>query len=79
MTHITCHALDAVGGHHAAGVQVTLTRLSPQGARKVLFDQATDQEGRLHLSVDLGAEEAGVVCELVFDTGAYWPLQPAPG
>lgn len=71
MTHITCHALDAVAGRHAAGVRVTLTRLDADGERRLLFDQATDAEGRLHLSVDLGPEAPGALCELVFDTGAY--------
>lgn len=78
MTHITCHALDAVGGRHAAGVRVTLSRLGPDGQRRVLFDQATDAEGRLHLTVDLGADTPGAVCELVFDTGAYLAAAGGP-
>lgn len=78
MTHITCHALDAVGGRHAAGVQVTLSRLEPDGQRRVLFDQPTDAEGRLHLAVDLGADTPGALCELVFDTGAYLAAAGGP-
>lgn len=78
MTLITCHALDAAAGRHAAGVRITLWRLDPDGQRRLLFDQATDAEGRLHLAVDLDAELPGVVCELVFDTGAYLAASKGP-
>lgn len=73
MTLITCHALDAVSGHHAAGLRVRLTIVRNNEAdRELLFDLTTDEGGRLHVPVDLArAAAAGERCEICFELGTY--------
>ncbi|TNF59829.1 MAG: hypothetical protein EP306_10105 [Burkholderiales bacterium] len=77
MTMITCHALDAVSGHHAAGLRVRLMLVRDNETdRELLFDLATDEGGRLHVPVDLGPAAAdGDRCEICFELGAYVACQ----
>lgn len=73
MTLITCHALNAVTGQHAAGLQATLS-FTPDGqtGKQFLLDACTDENGRLHVSVDLQrAIDAKASCELCFEVGSY--------
>jgi 5-hydroxyisourate hydrolase len=62
MAGITTHVLDTALGKPAAGLHITLRR-----GDEVLFDGATDNDGRARL---LAVAEAGVYA-LTFDTGEY--------
>lgn len=64
MAGMTTHVLDTAAGKPAAGLRITLRR-----GDAVLFDGATDHDGRARL---LDANEAGEYA-LTFDTGAYNP------
>ena len=65
MTHLSTHVLDAVTGHPAAGVAITLT--GPDGTE--LATAATDDDGRV---ADLCPDAAAGVHRLRFDTAAYF-------
>ena len=64
MAGITTHVLDTAKGKPAAGMRVTLRR-----GDSVIFDGATDNDGRARL---MEKAEPGTY-ELTFDTGAYNP------
>jgi len=64
MAGITTHVLDTANGRPAAGVRLTLTR-----DENVLFDGATDADGRARL---LDRAEPGTY-RLTFATGDYNP------
>jgi 5-hydroxyisourate hydrolase len=66
MAGITTHVLDTAKGRPAAGVRVTLRR-----GDEILFDGATDQDGRARI-LDPGRVEA-TTYRLTFDTAGYNP------
>ena len=72
MATLTTHVLDSMNGIHAAGVGVTLHRISPSGERSLLFKAVTDADGRLRESLALEPADAGVTCELVFQVADYF-------
>ncbi|MCZ4315545.1 hydroxyisourate hydrolase [Comamonadaceae bacterium G21597-S1] len=79
MFTISCHALDAVRGTHAAALGVTLRRCRPDGLHDVVFTHATDAGGRLLQSVDLDTpSQANHDYELVLAVADYWAAQDAP-
>jgi 5-hydroxyisourate hydrolase len=64
MAGITTHVLDTAKGRPAAGMRVVLQR-----GEEVLFDGATDGDGRARV---LAPEETRPgVYRITFDTGAY--------
>jgi len=79
MPTISCHALDAVQGTHAAGLGVTLRRCHAGAPADVVFAHATDAGGRLLQSVepDTCVDPADEY-ELVLAVADYWAAQPAP-
>lgn len=70
MAIVSSHALDAVRGHHAAGLKVRLQRLDP-GAPVTLFDTATDDGGRLVQQVELDPRHRDAQYELSFGVGEF--------
>lgn len=70
MAIISSHALDAVRGHHAAGLKVRLQRLDP-GAPVTLFDTATDDGGRLVQQIDIDPRHRDAQYELSFGVGEF--------
>jgi 5-hydroxyisourate hydrolase len=79
MVTISCHALDAVRGVHAAALGVTLRCCHPDGPATVVFSHATDAGGRLLQPVDLRTPaQAGNDFELALAVADYWAAQPSP-
>ena len=78
MATVSTHILDSQSGAHAAGVGVALYRIEPNGARTLLFDAATDAGGRLRQTLPADGCEAGMRCELVFQSADYFAAQPTP-
>ena len=69
---LTTHVLDTSQEGPAAGVDVTLQKITPDGSRTELTRGTTNNDGRIDEPL-LTAEqmEAGTY-ELVFDVGAYY-------
>ena len=70
MSGITTHVLDTARGRPAAGVGVTLERLSDGARWDVAGAGRTDDDGRLRTLLE-GAASPGLY-RLVFDTAAYF-------
>lgn len=81
MATISCHALDAARGSHAAGLGVTLRRCHAGAPADVVFANTTDAGGRLLQSVQPDpCVEPAQEYELVLAVADYWAAQPAlPG
>ena len=81
MAIVSSHTLNSVDGTHAAGIAVTLTRVASDGTRKLLFETATDDGGRLMQEIDPGEILPGVTYELVLRTAPYFAALglPRPG
>ena len=81
MATVSSHTLNGVDGTHAAGIRVTLTRLAPDGARKVLFEAISDDGGRFVQEIDPAEVQPDAVYELALETGAYFDAYtlPRPG
>lgn len=68
--YLTTHVLDTARGVPAAGVAITLFRLS-EGGRTEIAEAVTNADGRTDSPIlPKGRFEAGTY-ELVFDAGAY--------
>lgn len=78
MATLSTHTLNSVDGTHAGHVGITLSRISPDGVRTLVFSKATDAGGRLSEQVDIAIADASVQYELVFQTGAYFAGQGLP-
>ncbi len=78
MSRLTCHVLDATAGRPAAGVAVTLRRLSGADATEVpaevLVETVTDADGRALLVAD-GPGPGRY--EVAFAVGDHFGLDPA--
>lgn len=81
MSRITTHVLDTALGRPAAGVKVTLERLSSKagGTIEVLGRGATDEDGRLRDLAPPGPALLSGVYRLRFDTGGYFRGQELDG
>lgn len=78
MATLSCHALDAIFGRHAAHLPVSLTRITANEERIPVFASATSAEGRLQLNVHLDRDaDAGSTCELRFGVRTYMSRHPA--
>ena len=69
---ITTHILDTSRGRPAAGVAVTLERLSEAGESTVLARGVTDADGRLRDLLPPEPRPAAGIYRLTFETGAYY-------
>jgi len=72
MAIVSSHTLNAVDGTHAAGIVVTLTRLSADGSRTILFQTETDAGGRVAEQVPDNLVEPADDYELTFAIGRYF-------
>lgn len=78
MATLTCHALDAIFGRHAAHLPVSLTRITANEQRIPVFASATSAEGRLQVNVHLDRDaDPGSTCELRFGIRTYLDRHPA--
>lgn len=67
---ISTHVLDLATGSPAAGVDVTLFRLSPDGRPELLSELETDADGRIRDLLDGRALTEGEY-QLAFDVAGY--------
>lgn len=67
MSGVSTHVLDLTSGAPAFGLRVRLER---GDSGTVLWDQTTDEDGRIRLPAETEIEPLRY--RLVFDTGAYW-------
>ena len=81
MAIVSSHTLNGVDGTHAAGIAVTLTRVSPDGSRKVLFKTATEAGGRFMEEIEPSEVHSDAAYELVLQTSDYFSSfeLPRPG
>lgn len=71
MSSITTHVLDTSLGRPAAGVSVTLHRMS-QGTSTLVGGGTTDDDGRIRALLAAGETLTPGDYRLVFDTGAWF-------
>jgi 5-hydroxyisourate hydrolase len=64
---VSTHVLDLTSGAPAFGLRVRLER---GDSGTVVWDQTTDEDGRIRLQT--GSDIEPLRYRLVFDTGAYW-------
>ena len=72
MGRLTTHVLDMAHGRPAAGVEIALWRLDPQGGRTLLAETRTNTDGRTDAPLLAGPACQPGVYELLFDVGAYF-------
>ena len=68
---LTTHVLDTMHGKPAAGLSVTLFRISGDD-RELILTTATNSDGRCDAPLLVGAAMRPGVYELVFDVAAYF-------
>jgi 5-hydroxyisourate hydrolase len=71
MSAITTHVLDTAMGRPAAGVRITLERITRDDAGEILGTGVTDYDGRLRDLAPPGPLAPGTY-RLRFETGAYY-------
>ena len=69
---LSTHVLDTSRGVPAAGIAVTLERVSDDGTVRQIGGGVTDQDGRLRDLVRSGEQLAAGAYRLRFATGAYF-------
>lgn len=69
MAVVSSHILNGADGTHAAGVRVLLSNMI---SGEILFDEATDEGGRLSRKVDITGNDPVTQYELRFMVGAHW-------
>lgn len=67
---LSTHVLDTARGKPAAGVKITLYRVSADGHAKII-EAVTNQDGRTDAPMLAGADLAVGTYELVFSAGDY--------
>lgn len=72
MAGLTTHVLDTAHGRPAAGVEIELSRLTPDGGRRVLKNTRTNEDGRTDEPLLSAGETEPGEYELVFDVGGYF-------
>ena len=72
MAGLTTHVLDTVRGRPAAGVEIELFELAPDGARTRLAQARTNGDGRTDAPLIPAAEARVGQFELAFHIGAYF-------
>ena len=75
---VSSHLLNGTDGTHAGGIAITLSRLSADGGRELLFASQTDTGGRLVREIDLSGADPESTYEMVFATGPYWQQRDLP-
>ena len=79
MPHLTTHVLDTANGRPAAGVEIDLHRLLPQGKRLLVRRAATGADGRTGEPLMAGEAFEPGDYELTFHVGAYFRAGGAGG
>ena len=77
MAGLTTHVLDTVLGRPAAGVEIELFELKPDGARLLVAQVRTNADGRTDSALIPAAEARKGSFELVFHIGDYFRAKGA--
>ncbi len=77
MAGLTTHVLDTTRGRPAAGVEIELHALGPDGARTRIAKVVTNADGRTDAPLIPAAEARAGAFELTFHVGAYFKAQGA--
>jgi len=72
MAGLTTHVLDTVKGRPAAGVEIELFELTPDGARQRIAHVRTNDDGRTQAPLIAAADARAGRFELAFHIGAYF-------
>ena len=72
MAGLTTHVLDTVQGRPAAGVEIELFELSPDGTRDRIAHTLTNADGRTDAPLIAAAQAREGRFELAFHIGAYF-------
>jgi len=75
MATVSSHILDSVSGKSAVGIRSQLFQLVRGTERKLIFDVAADQEGRVAETVVIDDANSGCEFELVFHGVEYFRSQ----
>jgi 5-hydroxyisourate hydrolase len=70
MALITSHTLNGTDGTHAGNIAVRL--VASNETRAPLFENCTDDGGRLSEVVDATTIDSTILYDLIFVTGPYW-------
>ncbi|GJE38980.1 hydroxyisourate hydrolase [Methylobacterium persicinum] len=79
MGHVSTHVLDTAAGRPAAGVAITLRRLTADGPGELLARAVTNADGRTDGPLLEGAALTAGTYELLFQVGAYFARSGAAG
>jgi hydroxyisourate hydrolase len=77
MTGLTTHVLDTVKGRPAAGVEIELFELAPDGTRTRLAHVRSNPDGRTDKPLIAAAEARAGKFELLFHIGDYFRAEGA--
>jgi 5-hydroxyisourate hydrolase len=77
MAGLTTHVLDTVLGRPAAGVEIELHALLPDGARTLVTKTRTNADGRTDTPMIAAADARVGTFELTFHVGAYFRARGA--
>lgn len=78
MGQLTTHVLDTASGTPAAGLELTLVRLSPHGERFVLVKTTTNSNGRTEEPLLTQENFQAATYELTFAVKAYFHQAKTP-
>ncbi len=81
MGHLSTHVLDTSTGRPAAGVPVSLYRIGPDGARTLVVETVTNQDGRTDRPLMDGTRFTTGTYELEFAVATHFATRvasPAP-
>jgi 5-hydroxyisourate hydrolase len=79
MSPITTHVLDTRTGRPAAGIEITLSQMGPDGAWQEMASGETDADGRIKGLLASDAKLQAGVYRMVFATGDYFAGQGVTG
>lgn len=72
MGRLSTHVLDTANGRPAAGIEIELVRLHPDGRRETVVATRTNADGRTDQPLMVGEAFRPGHYELVFQAGAYF-------
>ena len=75
MATLSSHLLNGVDGTHAAHVDMTLNRITPDGGRELVLSAKSDDGGRISVNVDT---PANAKYEMAIASATYFHGQTLP-
>ena len=72
MAVITTHVLNSVNGSHAGDVKIAIFQIAENGNRTKVFNGATDDSGRLSVTLEASEINEASDYEMVLQSGKYF-------